>query len=161
MRMTRRTGSRVPVLLILLAALCLPLTGCGGGEKTDPFETADVQTILDAGVFSEELEPVESDLVCGLYGLDSGKVQECTAYLSTGATAEELVLFVMADKPGADSAKAACEKRVKDQITAYESYMPAEVSKLESAVIEQRGSTVLLVVASDAAGAAAAVDGLS
>lgn len=145
---------------LLAAALCVLLTGCAGEEK-QPFDADDVQSILDAGVFSEELEPVETDLVCGLYGLDPEKVTACTAYLSTGATAEELVLFQMADENGAKDAQAACEKRVEDQIAAYEDYGPAEVTKLESAVIETRGDTVLLVVANDGAGAAAAVDGLS
>lgn len=41
-----------------------------------------------------------------------------------------------------------------------ESYQPDEVSKLDSAIVEQRGNSVLLAVAADAEKARAALDGL-
>lgn len=149
-------------LIALCGALCLLLAGCGGGGSgARPFTADDVQTLLDAGIFSEELEPVDADLVCPLYGLDEALVSDCAAYLSTGATAEELVLFTAADESGAQTIKTACEQRLADQIAAYEDYGPAEVTKLEGAVLQVRGTTVLLVVADDAAGATSAVDGLT
>ena len=151
-------------MTILCAALCLLLAGCGGGESSaEPrsFEKADLETVLAADVFSEELESVDAELICMQYGLDSGLVTECAGYLSTGATAEEAVYFKAADANAAETIKAACEMRVEDQIMGYEDYIPGEVPKLENAVLAVRGTTVLLVVADDAAGAAAAVDGLN
>lgn len=148
-------------LTALCAVFCLLLAGCGGGDEgLRPFASGDVQTVLDAGVFSEDLEAVDADLVCPLYGVDQTLVSECTAYLSTGATAEEVVLFVAADDSAAQTIETACEKRVADQIAAYKDYGPGEVAKLEDAVIRVRGTTVLVVVADDSAAAAAAVDGL-
>ena len=52
------------------------------------------------------------------------------------------------------------EARVADQKAVLESYQPDEVSKLDSAIVEQRGNSVLLAVAADAEKARAALDGL-
>lgn len=153
---------------LLCAALCLLLCACGGGDpdssaqpQARAFEDADVTALLSADIFSEELESVETDLVCALYGLDADLVTHCVAYLSTGASAEEVVLFTVSDADGAlEAVRAACEKRVADQTEGYADYLPGEVTKLEDAILEVRQSTVLLVVANDPAAARAAIDGM-
>ena len=117
--------------------------------KPAAFEAADVETVLAAEVFSEELEAVDAELVYGLYGLSADQVAECTAYLSTGASAEEIVLFTMADEAGVKAVEDACAWRIEDQTFGYKSYKPAEVPKLENAIVEVRGTTVLFVVAND------------
>ena len=147
----------------LCAGLCLLLAGCGGGEteaQVRSFTQSDLTTVLECGAFSEELEQVDSELICALYGIEESAVAECAGYFSTGATAEELVFFAAADENGTESIKAACELRVEDQILAYEDYGPAEVEKLENAVLQVRGNTVLVVVAADGDAVNAAVDGL-
>ncbi len=142
------------------AALCLLLTGCGSTNGEEPYDAQDVQTLLEAELFSESLEEVDSSVLYGLYGLDAGLMSSSVAYLSTGATAEEVALFILNDAEDADTVQTACEKRVTDQITACESYNPAEVTKLEGAVISVRDNTVLLVVGQDPAAVRDAVDKL-
>lgn len=142
------------------AALCLLLTGCGSTNGEEPYDAQDVQTLLEAELFSESLEEVDSSVLYGLYGLDAGLMSSSVAYLSTGATAEEVALFILNDAEDADTVQTACEKRVADQITACESYNPAEVTKLEGAVISVRDNTVLLVVGQDPAAVRDAVDKL-
>ena len=150
-------------LTLLCALFCLILTACGeSAAEVRPFASGDLNTLLDSGVFSEQLETVDSELICMLYGLELGgdTVTACEGYLSGGATAEELVLFTAADEGAAEKVKAACELRVDDQILGFEDYIPSEVAKLENAVIAVRGNTVLFVVANDGTAAAALVDGL-
>ena len=142
------------------ATLCLLLTGCGSTNGEEPYDAQDVQTLLEAELFSESLEEVDSSVLYGLYGLDAGLMSSSVAYLSTGATAEEVALFILNDAEDADTVQTACEKRVADQITACESYNPAEVTKLEGAVISVRDNTVLLVVGQDPAAVRDAVDKL-
>ena len=142
------------------AALCLLLTGCGSTNGEEPYDAQDVQTLLEAELFSESLEEVDSSVLYGLYGLDAGLMSSSVAYLSTGATAEEVALFILNDAEDADTVQTACEKRVADQITACESYNPAEVTKLEGAVISVRDTPVLLVVGQDPAAVRDAVDKL-
>ena len=58
----------------------------------------------------------------------------------------------------AEAARTALEARISDQRAAYESYIPEEVTKLDAAILDIRGSSVLLVVAADIEAAEAALD---
>ena len=156
MKLMKRT------LFALSVVFCLMLSACGGSSESQarPFTTADLEGILACGGFSETLEAVDSELVCALYGLDATLVTDCAGYLSTGATAEEAVVFIATDASAAEQIKSACDLRVDDQILAYEDYGPAEVPKLENAHIEVRENTVLMVVATDADAVDTAVEAL-
>ena len=153
------TGKRF--LGALCVVFCLILTGCGGDKaEVRPFEAADVDTILASSVFTDDLQQVDAELVYGLYGLSADAVTDCTAYMSTGASAEEIVLFTAADESGVEAIQSACDWRVEDQTFGYKDYKPTEVPKLENAIVEVRGNTVLFVVANDWEGAAEAITGL-
>lgn len=135
----------LPVVLLSLA-----LTACssGGGESAfDPATTTDA--LLASGGFSEQLEQVDGDIACAIYYMDASTVTDSAVYCSTGATAEEIAVFVLADADATTAAKTALEGRVADQKAVLESYQPNEMVKLESAYVEVRGNSVLLIVAND------------
>ncbi len=149
---------------ILAALLALTLTACGGGASNaapfDPESTA--QALLDSGAFSEPLEEMSVDLACGtLYDIDAEAVTGCAVYTSLTAGAEEIAVLTFNSEDAASSALEALEQRVADQRAALENYQPQEVSKLDGAILEQRGNSVLLAVAEDASAAQAVLDGLA
>jgi hypothetical protein len=146
---------------ILCAGVCLLLllTGCGkdSAESFDPAGTC--QALLDSGAFSENLEPLETDLIPLLFGLtgDESQYQGSVAYFSTGATTETAAVLCTATADQAAAVEQALSAWVDSQTEAVRNYQPAEVDKLEHAILETRGSTVLLVVAADWDKAAAAI----
>ena len=142
----------VPLALTFVLLLC----ACGGETPYEPAATADA--LLESGAFSEHLESIDQDVACLLYGLDESTVTDSAVYGSTGATAEELAVFTLTDEEAAEAARAALETRISDQRAAYESYIPEEVTKLDVAILDIRGSSVLLVVAADIEAAEAALD---
>ena len=140
----------------LLAGLLLSLTACGGKEEAQPtptpkadFTLTDAQTLLDSDAFSEPLEEIDLDIACYLYDLDSAQISEAAVYGSTGATAEELAVILFTDADAAQAAKAHFETRITARSQAMADYIPTEVPKLEKAVLEVRGATLLFVVAND------------
>ena len=142
--------------ILLALALVLSLTACGGGGQGggDSYETADVQAMADAGAFSEELEELDGDTAFALYRLgDAGLSREaltaCAVLRSAGATCEEGAVLVFDSAQSADAAKGALTDYIQGQIDANTDYRPAEIPKLEGALVDVRGSTVLLAVASD------------
>jgi hypothetical protein len=143
------------VLLVFLSALlCLSLAACGSGSSAQaepaPFDPeADAQTLLDSGAFSESLTPIDQSVACALYGIDESTVTSSAAYGSLGTTAEELAIFTLTDEAAAQTALKDLQYRVEDRTEELKSYLPDEVSKLDQAVLEQRGTSVLLVVAAD------------
>ena len=140
---------------LLLLAVC---AGCSkkeeGEAKTSfpPEET--VQALLDSGAFSEPLEELDPALLFHLEGEDyAGSV----LYFSTGATSEAAAVIAAKDADQASAVKETLSAWVDAQIEATRNYQPAEVEKLEHAILEVRGNTVLLAVAADWEKAEAAV----
>ncbi len=129
--------------------LCLLLAGCGGAEE--PFDPAGTtQALLDApGVFSEELTQLEQPVVDQLYGLgDSGAV-EAVCWYSTGATAEEVTVLLFDSEDAAEAFVDRAWDHIAQQKEANETYRPQEMPKLDKAVVERRGETLLVLVAAD------------
>ena len=131
---------------LLALVLAVGLAACGGQRETGSrYETEDVQAMADAGAFSETLEELDGDTAFALYrlgeaGLERSQLTGCALLRSAGATCEE-----------------ALERYVQGQIEANRDYRPAEIPKLEDAVLDRRENTLLLVVAADTQAAKDAV----
>ena len=93
------------------------------------------------------------------FGLDAAP-QEAAVYGSTGATAETAAVLVFDSEETASAAADNLEVWIEDQKAACEGYLPAEIPKLDSAILDQAGNSVVLVVAGDYDKAQAALDGL-
>lgn len=149
--------------LCLLAAfsLMLSLAACSGGAKAafDP-ETA-TAAILDSGAFSAAPEELDAANLYDFegYGLKEGVVTASKSYLASGLT-EQVSVLVCKDESGAKAVEQLLKLYLEDAKASYQDYAPNEIPKLDAAILERRGSTVLLVVAGDAAKAQTAVDSL-
>ena len=149
-------------LLPGVLALCLCLSACGGGgsaKSYDPAATA--KALLESDAFSDTLDTLDKDTAATMYGIDASTITDCVVYTSLSMGAEEIAVLTLTDETAAKTAKEALDKRVSDQITALESYMPGEVDKLNHAIVEQTGNTALLVVAADADAARSVLDSLN
>jgi hypothetical protein len=144
------TKKNIPALLALALLLCL-LQGCGGGDTKVIDTEAMASALLDSGAFSDLLSPVSGEVARALYHYDSADVSEALVYCGTGATAEEIAVYRCPDGSAASRLRAAAEKRVAEQIHAFEDYVPAEVPKLKRADIRVAGFYVVLVISADTA----------
>lgn len=155
---------KITRILPAILACALYLSACGGASDPAEYELSAVQAIADAGAFSETLEPLDGDIVFALYkladyGLSREDLLQCAALRSSGATCEEAaVLLIQDDGEKIDQAKQALEDYVQSQIDANRDYRPAEIPKLEGAMIDCRGASLLLVVASDLDAAQSALE---
>ena len=138
------------------ALLCclLLLSGCGTAEpeKEPSFPaTVTTQTLLDSGAFSEQLEELELDIAMMLFWLEgeAADYEGSKVYYSTGATSEMAAVIAVRDAGQAQTVETALNNWVESQIEAERNYRPAEVEKLEHAIVEARGNSVLLVAAAD------------
>lgn len=136
------------LLVLCSAALCLSLSACGG--KTAEFSPAkDAAALLNAeGAFATALTQIDQATACALYGIDEAAVTASAVYASP-SSAEELAVFSLNSDEAANAAQTALGYRVEDRTEELEDYMPGEMEKLKSAVVEKRGNSVLLVIAAD------------
>ena len=137
---------------ITLCCFVLLLTACGGsGPEATPTEIGDA--LVDGVDFSETLIPLEMAAAASLYGIDPENVTEAVAYVSSGATAEEISVWQADGKKAAEVVATQVEKRIADQTAAYATYRPEEVPKLEKYILKTDGDIVVLCVADDVANA--------
>lgn len=140
--------------VFLSGVLILSLAACGEKAPAAFDPAKDAQSLLDEiGVFAEALEPVDQATACALYGIDEATVTASAVYMANATSAEELAIFSLADEEAAQAAATQLGYRVDDRIEELTSYLPGEVPKLEGAMVETRGSSVLLLVCSDYDGA--------
>lgn len=138
--------------VLLSGALVLSLAACGGEKDFDP--TAVFQDLMETpGVFTSGLEEVDQATACALYGIDETTVTASAVYMANATSAEELAIFTLTDEEAAQTAAKQLGYRVSDRIEELTSYLPGEVPKLEGAMVETRGNSVLLLVCSDYDGA--------
>ena len=145
---------------LMAAVVALGLTACGGKETAAAWTKEQGQGIVDSGAFSDELDELDLDTACAVYGLDRQHVTDGFVRRSAGATCEEAAVLIFASEDHAKAAAETLSGYVQDQIDENRDYAPAEVPKLENAVLEQRGTSVLLAVANDAGAVKTAVEGL-
>ena len=133
--------------MTLVLALLLGLSACAkGGDNDAPplYGTYHVAALVEAGAFSEELEELDGDTAFMLYkladyDLEREDLKDCAVQRSAGATCEEAAVLVFTSADKAKTAKGALEDYVQGQIEANTDYRPAEIPKLEEALVDVRG----------------------
>lgn len=143
--MKRKSWKRA--VLLLTAALTCMLTGCGSGRVADASALAD--KLYTSLTFQDELTQATDTVRDTLYAIDSGDLAEGKLYISSGATAEEIAVFRATDKAAADRLYKAAQERLESQKAGYEDYAPAEMPKLNNALLMKKGNMVLLCVVED------------
>ncbi len=147
--------------ITILLAVCLIavlVSGCAPSSEAKQYDLDDLSAKLqNSGAFSDLLSPVDDELASTLYGFEKGDVEKCVVLCSTGATTEEIGLFKCTDENTASKVKTAAQERVKSQRLAYESYAPAEMPKLDDAIVKSDGVYVFYVVSADASKAETAM----
>lgn len=138
--------------VLLSGALVLSLAACGGEKGFDP--TAVFHDLMETpGVFTSGLEEVDQATACALYGIDEATVTGSAVYMANATSAEEVAIFTLNSEEAAQAAAKQLGYRVDDRAEELKSYLPDEAPKLEGAMVETRGSSVLLLVCSDYAAA--------
>lgn len=134
---------------VVLIAAILSLYGCS--SKVDSVPDADTLALrlLEEERFTEELEPIKTEVALPLYGLSRADVSNSAVYMGTGATAEETAVFEAVDQDAAQRVRKAVEAYIAAKKDSFERYIPKEVPKIEHAVIAQRGHVIVVCVSAE------------
>ena len=142
------------LLVCLAMAMCLAgFAGCGSKEEK---KTEDVsmdihsvaKEIVDNGNFTDIAE-INKDKGISQYSVGDAEIADAVTYFSSGATAEEVVIF-----EGATAA----EERKEDDYKTWQDYKPEEVSRVDKAVIKKSGKYVVFCIADDKDAVSAVID---
>lgn len=137
-------------LCVIWMACCILMTGvlAGCGSSTGlTIDTGALAAELYEGItWQDQIQEVDLSKALSLYGISEDAVFTGSVYISTNATAEEIAVFEAVSGDEASAIKDKLETRVETQRSSFESYNPAEVPKLDNAVIQVKNTYVVLVV---------------
>lgn len=137
-----------PVIAVLLV-----LTACSSAPRD--FEPSALSgALLESGAFSEAIAQTDTQIGLYLYELSPDTVEDAVFYFSSGATAEEIAVFKACSAADAEVIASAVRARISSQRDSFADYNPAEVPKLDNAVLKVSGVYVVFYVADDYAAAA-------
>ncbi|CCY54247.1 uncharacterized protein BN781_00769 [Coprococcus sp. CAG:782] len=151
------------LLVCLAMAMCLAgFAGCGSKEEK---KTEDVsmdihsvaKEIVDNGNFTDIAE-INKDKGISQYSVGDAEIADAVTYFSSGATAEEVVIFEGATDADADKLLTAAEERKEDDYKTWQDYKPEEVSRVDKAVIKKSGKYVVFCIADDKDAVSAVID---
>ena len=146
---------KIMMLLVGALAMC-GLTGCGGSDSQEVIQP-DVHTLsgkLTDGVkFEDSVEEISLERALKYYGIDSSMVSDGDVYMSTGATAEEMAVFEASSAGSASVILDRLTVRRDDSVKIYIGSKPADVSRLDNAVLYIHDNFVVYVVSDDSGAA--------
>lgn len=156
---------RQTLILLMIIGCIAALSGCGATPAgTEPVTTevsepvaldlnAISNELSDGNVFGDAIEPIDTSYIEMLMKIAPTDYTTAIINMSSGATAERLALFEAADNTAALALKDKCDQHIAEQVDAYAGYMPAEVDKLNNAIVAVYDKYVVLCVAENYTGA--------
>ncbi|MGN0803172.1 MAG: DUF4358 domain-containing protein [Candidatus Faecivicinus sp.] len=136
--------------ILLLAAMLLTLTACGGKEtKAVNVNLTDVMTKFSLG---EEMMTLTADDLRDMYGIDAADVKQFAAAInSTGIKCDEIILIEAAGSDAAARVKTALDNRYQAKLNETENYLPDEYAIIKTCSVTANGNFVAMIVAANAA----------
>ncbi|MDR0196904.1 MAG: DUF4358 domain-containing protein [Oscillospiraceae bacterium] len=123
----------------------------GDAPKKESVRVSEITAaIIEGGDFPEMTEKTADDLADKYFDLDTSGVTEASFYVNpAGTNPDEIAVIKMGSAQQAQEAKAVLETYVQGRIKSWRDYVPAQVYKLDGAVIEAKGEYVVLFVCDD------------
>ena len=136
--------------LVLGAAVLIAACIGGCGKKAADVNAQELADALKNGItYEDDLSSIDLDTAQMIYNFGDANIAEAVFYESTGATAEEIVVLKCASDADAGTAEDALKARVDEQKESVTDYVPAELEKLNAAVIYRSGNCAVLSVSSE------------
>ncbi len=133
--------------VFLLLALALSLCACGGRADAELDGEALLKELLSSDAFSQTLDELPSGKAEVFYSIPADKLSAAAMYHAPGVSKEQAAVFTAADETAAREIVTILQGLLEEWIESDRSYAPAEVPKMEKAILRQSGDKVILVVA--------------
>ena len=148
-------------LILALIAMLGCVASCGQTQKdaetaapvtqSAPTTAAQWLDLLAENVPFDDTMTSVPEQAASVYGIldEDGYTGDCALYISTMATPEEIAVFQADEHLSTEDLISLAHARLLRQQGSYEDYAPAEVPKIESAVVKTCGDFVIVCVCAD------------
>lgn len=136
--------------ILAISVLTLAVSACSKPAGAELDKNAAAEKIMTDISFEDSLNQLDESNVSNYYTKLTDVSEDFTIYISgTGLTTEEIAIVKAKEPSLVNEVKAQLEKRVEDQKFRYESYLPQQVAKLDSAIIKTKGDWAIMVICED------------
>ncbi len=139
----------IGIVIVIILGTIISANICVNSEDIYIDMKGLANSLIEARIFEDSLEPVDKDMILNKYNLDSSKVKDLVSYVGTGATAEEILILEMNSKDDLRQAKINIEDEIEERKADFASYLPKEVYKLENYSLENYGNYLILCISND------------
>ncbi len=135
------------VILVILATIFYMNTSSINEEREVIIDINKLaEDIKNQKMFDDTLEIIEKDIAITNYNFNNETIQDLVSYVSTGATAEEILVIEAKDKNSIKAIEEKITERIKERKEAFASYLPNEVYKLENPVLIIKDKYIILCI---------------
>lgn len=138
----------------------LMLTGCGGNEEAIEANAtvsvaaasspADITAAIMAEIEIPSAMEKNAENIGAYYDIDTATVAEMSVFIcGSGAYPDELAVFKFNDEASAQAGAEAVKSRLESQTAIYKDYTPAEMYKLDEAVVITERNWVAFAACAD------------
>ena len=149
------------ISLMLLALVCLTFVSCGGNNGAEiKIDTAALtEGLLTGQEYTYKMEQIDEDIALSLYSVEKADVVSVHMYSAGGVSAEEIAVFEAVSPEAADRILKSAKLRIETQVESFTDYVPAEIPKLNNAVVKGKGNYVVVSVSPNYTKAAEVING--
>lgn len=145
---------RAPLAMALLVFLIT--AGCSGRSAPEIDGQAVLRSLLEQAAFDTALSEVGD--YAALYFPNLPEGTEVRLYMGNGCFADEAALLTLPEEADGDSAMQSVREHIAQLRDQFMNYFPAEVDKIDRAVIRQSGRYIFLCITNDSANAVLILD---
>ena len=136
-------------LAAMMMVLCL--AGCGGEDKYISFDELYNSLTTQIDFSASKMQKQTEAALDNYYYIDPATLESYAIYMSDYSTgnADEIAMFQVKESDQMTTVKSLINDRISDLKVRYEDYKPEEMPKIESAIIEEKGNYIFLVISPD------------
>ncbi len=142
---------KILAMTLTMAMMVLSFAGCGKEESYLSFDELYSNLTSSIDFSASNMQKQGEAALNNYYYIDTTTLESYAIYMSDYATgnADEIAMFQVKEEDQVPVVKALINDRINDLKVRYEEYKPEEMSKLESAVIEEKGRYIVVVISPD------------
>lgn len=134
--------------VLLIGALCFAFTSCGSVAK-EPAVSEVMAKITSSVEFPEMAEIPKEDLGV-YYEIDTTVIDEMAYVIAgSGVDADEVLILKLKTEQDVNKVFKIVDEKRQSQTELFESYAPAEATKIENAFVLKKGNYYIYAVTSD------------
>ena len=142
---------RILAAMLSIMLLTLAMSGCSSEETYVSFDEVYSKLTSSIDFSASKMQKQTEAALNNYYYIDPATLENYAIYMADYATgnADEIAMFQVKDADQLTTVKSLINDRISDLKVRYEDYKPEEMSKIDGAVIKEKGNYIFLVISPD------------